>query len=122
MESQHANWTDPMINGWFTEQQIEGRVRFHLQESSFAKPQFWNRFMICMDKSTFHNKFMRQGFEAFDIPPNSMQLLSLSITDDQNLQKMNEGQLDLADLPFSTIQTRAVSQFLRCLSMSITNN
>ena len=66
-------------------------------------------------------------FEAFDIPPNSMQrhsmqLLSLSITDDQNLQKMNEGQLDLADLPFSTIQTRAVSQFLRCLSMSITND
>ena len=85
-----------------------------------------------MDKSTFHNKFMRQGgvglkFEAFDIPPNSMQrhsmqLLSQSITDDQNLQKMNEGQLDLADLPFSTIQTRAVSQFLRCLSMSITND
>ena len=46
----------------------------------------------------------------------------MSITDDQNLQKMNEGQLDLADLPFSTIQTRAVSQFLRCLSMSITND
>ena len=37
-------------------------------------------------------------FEAFDIPPNSMQrhsmqLLSLSITDDQNLQKMNETRL-----------------------------
>ena len=40
MESQHANWTDPMINGWFSEQQIEGWVRFHLKESSLAKPKF----------------------------------------------------------------------------------